>query len=191
LIENKKQNFIAWRRGDFGNKLRAWKTIEEWRAANFVEPVALRYLGTSGGGRCVYNLLPEEVEAEYERWVVEYGMDPSCIMLNEMAPGKRTVIQGEFYNGVLLKSNGQPLVEPFFFSRHPTPMRTALKEAPENTHFVRARTLLKYFMTAPSWEDFEVLLGKYPDHVLEVSVFDRNVGDLPRRNAVVWEIRHY
>jgi hypothetical protein len=47
-------------------------------------------------------------------------------------------------------------------------------------------------MTPSSWADFEALLELYPSHVLEVSVYaGTTVGDVPGRNAVVWEVRRY
>jgi hypothetical protein len=186
-ILTKQQNYKLWASGAFGNRFLSWRSVAEWRASGFSGKVALRYLGGGGGGRCTYNLLPEEVEDEALRWVGE-GADASKIMVNQMVPDqdRYTTIQGEFYNGVF-----NDVVEPFLHTFYPAPMRTALAHQSLHTHGLRGRLLLKHFMTASSWEDFQVLLDQYPDHVLEVSVFSRCLGNIPGRNATVWEVRRY
>jgi hypothetical protein len=56
---------------------------------------------------------------------------------------------------------------------------------------LRAAIMLRAAMTPSSYEDWRVLLDQYPGHVLEVSVYDRCIGDTPGRNALVWEVRRY
>jgi len=56
---------------------------------------------------------------------------------------------------------------------------------------LRSDLLLKLAMTPASHEDWNLLLERYPGHVLEVSVYDRCLGDTPGRNALVWEVREY
>jgi len=46
-------------------------------------------------------------------------------------------------------------------------------------------------MTPSSHDDWNELLERYPGHVLEVSIYDRCLGDLPNRNSLVWEVRKY
>jgi hypothetical protein len=184
-ILHKQQSFELWRAGAFGNKPLAWDSIEAWRASGYAGRVVLRYLG--GGGReCTYGLRPEDVDAEVERWL-RRGRFRSRMMLNEMLDGATPVLQGEFFAGV----DHSLMREPFFYSRDPQPMRLALRDAPQNTHGLSAHLLLKRYMTPSSYADFVELLALYPDHVLEVSVFDRLLGDLPQRNALVWEVRRF
>ena len=70
-------------------------------------------------------------------------------------------------------------------------MRDALSAAPEVAHRLRSDLLLEAAMTPASHEDWRRLLERHPGHVLEVSVYDRCLGDTPGRNALVWEVRMY
>ena len=54
-----------------------------------------------------------------------------------------------------------------------------------------ALALLDHHLNANSREDLELLLDRYPDHVVELSALGRAVGTIPYRNAVVWEVRAY
>ena len=36
-----------------------------------------------------------------------------------------------------------------------------------------------------------MIVDKYPDHLLEVAVYNCCLDDLPNRNALVWEVRKY
>ena len=56
---------------------------------------------------------------------------------------------------------------------------------------LRADMMVRGCMTPSSYSDWRELLDLYPGHVLEVSIWDSCIGDVPGRNAVVWEIRKY
>jgi hypothetical protein len=51
--------------------------------------------------------------------------------------------------------------------------------------------MLKATMTPASHDDWLLLIDKYPKHVIEVSIYDCCLGDMPGRNALVWEVRRY
>ena len=61
----------------------------------------------------------------------------------------------------------------------------------EEASGLRADLLLSSVMTPSSLDDWEMLTSRFPGHVLEVSVYDRCLGDVPGRNALVWEVRRY
>ena len=54
-----------------------------------------------------------------------------------------------------------------------------------------ARMILRRHLNASSLDDLDVLLAKYPDHVVELSACEECIGTIPHRNAVVWEVRKY
>jgi hypothetical protein len=54
-----------------------------------------------------------------------------------------------------------------------------------------ASLLIREAMTPSSYDDWLMLIDRYPGHVLEVSIYDRCLGDVPGRNALVWEVRRY
>jgi hypothetical protein len=187
-ILTKKQNYRLWQGGEFGNKLRAWRTIDEWRASGFAGLVALRVLGVGGGGPCAYDVLPNEVEGMVGYWGT-FGVPRSWIMINEMGPGGE-ILQGEYLNDIYV-IDGEARWGYFLHSRASVPMREALRAAPQIAHGLRADLLIREAMTPSSYEDWRLLLDCYSGHVLEVSIYDRCLGDIPGRNALVWEIRKY
>jgi hypothetical protein len=194
-VLTKKQNYRLWQGGAFGNKLRAWRTVDEWRASGFRGKAALRQLGL-GGGRCFYNVGPDDVGLVLGRWYVE-GVSLENVMVNEMAPDEAMVLQGEYLNDICLDEEGFALPGYFFYSTAKLHMRDALHAhpdrelAPQHTYGLRADLLLRAAMTPSSYEDWRVLLEQYPGHVLEVSIYDRCLGNVPGRNALVWEVRGY
>ena len=70
-------------------------------------------------------------------------------------------------------------------------MREALAEQFEVVVGLQADQMLRREMTPSSYEDWRLLLDKYPGHVLEVSIYGCCLGDIPSRNALVWEVRRY
>jgi hypothetical protein len=187
-ILNKRQNYQLWQSGAFGNKLRSWRSLAEWRASGFTELVVLRSL-TEGGGPCVYDLKPDQVASVIDDWNL-LGIPTDRIMLNEAMSKNEVVLQGEYLNDIFVMEN-RPVWSYLYYSREPFHMRDALKVAPATAYNLRADLLLRMAMTPSSYEDWLVLLDKYPAHVLEVSVFNHCVGDTPGRNALVWEVRKY
>lgn len=180
-VLTKRQNYRLWQSGAFGNKLRSWRTVKEWKESGFAGSVSLRTLG-AGGGLCAYDVNPARVESTVEVWVEYRGVPASNIMINESAPDDAVILQGEYDN---------ELWGCFHYSTLQRKMRDALREAPQETYGLRSDMLLRGVMTPSSYSDWRVLLDQYPNHVLEVSVYDRCLGDTPGRNALVWEVRRY
>ena len=110
-------------------------------------------------------------------------------MVNEMAPTDAIVLQGEFLNDVYPVN---PDWRDFFtYSRVQKPMREALAINTQIAHGLQTDLVLRGAMTPASYDDWQILLEQYPGHVLEVSIYDRCLGDCPDRNALVWEVRKY
>lgn len=190
VVRTKLENYRLWTSGALGNRLRSWRSLASWRRSGFEGAVALRYLGV-GGGRCTYDLASTDVEAEAARWVAA-GVDPNLMMLNEMAPDDALLVQGEYFAGAYgVSTTGEPVVEPFYHSFEKAPMRVALARSNATSTGLRSRLILRYLMSPDSYDEFEALADCYPSHVIEVSVYGRFIGDIPNRNALVWEVRSY
>jgi hypothetical protein len=184
-VLNKRQNYNLWQSGAFGNKLRAWRSVEEWRASGFQGSISLRCLRANPNGSrglCVYDVDSAEVEFWINELIQKTFVRRGDIMVNESAPDEAVVLQGEYLN---------ELQGGLYYSRAQRKMRDALLLAPEGALGLRADMLLRGAMTPSSYEDWRVLLDQYPGHVLEVSIYDRCLGDIPGRNALVWEVRRY
>jgi hypothetical protein len=186
-VLTKRQNYQLWQSGAFGNKLRAWRTAEEWRNSGFAGLVVLRSL-MDGGGPCEYNLTPEMAEVSIRRWFSE-GHPSDRIMVNEAAPDSMVLLQGEYLNDIHL--GGSSCWGYFHYSRVKMQMRDALKEAPEMAQGLRSDLMLRLAMTPASYDDWLLLLDRYHGHVFEVSIYGVCLGDVPGRNALVWEVRKY
>jgi len=179
-VTSKARNHANFRRGVYGNRLRSW-TLEEWRPGLIEGNVVLRYLGEGGGGPCLYDVRQGDVELEVDRLTLG-GFERRRFTVNERAPDHRVVIQGEHLN------------EPGGSVRYTTvraQMRDALREESLEVDEWRGFRLLTSPMTPSSREDYLALLERFPNHALEVSVYEGNLGDLPGRNAIVWEVRVY
>lgn len=196
-ILSKRQNYRLWQGGAFGNKLRAWNSIEKWRADLQGEGFhgrqgvfALRTLLPSGGGPCRFGLRSLGVMELVNEWC-RCGLPRDAIMINEQAPDESIVVQGEYLNDVCVV-DGKTHWGYFYFSRVRMPMRPALTwRRPEVAYDLQANLMIREAMTPSSYEDWQVLLEQYPGHVLEVSIYSRCLGDIPGRNALVWEVRRY
>ena len=183
-ITSKEINYALWTTGGFGNRLRAWRSFEAWCESGFNGRVALRELGKAGGGQCAYNLDSAQVWPYYLHWIYEDGIDPGNIMFNEAAPDWRVQLQGELWTG---GDNEGYFLHTFARAQ----MRPALKLQQHVSTGLRTRMLLKGYCTPSSWADLEVLIERYPDHVIEISIYSGTLGNTPGRNALVWEVRKY
>jgi hypothetical protein len=188
-ILNKKQNYRLWQSGAFGNKLRAWRTVESWWDSGFEGRVVLRTLLPLGNGPCVYNLLPDDAFYTAQVWITQ-GIPSDAIMINEAAPDQDVILQGEYLNDVC-EIDGRVYWSIFKNSFVQAHMRDALKQSHLTVGNMNADHLIRSAMTPASYEDWQELITRYPGHVLEVSIYDRCLGDLPHRNALVWEVRRY
>jgi hypothetical protein len=186
-VMNKRENFRLWQSGAYGNKLRAWRSIDDWVDSGFAGLVVLRAL-MDGGGPCEYNLTREQARRAIWRWVAT-GIPRDRIMINEAAPDQFVRLQGEYLNDIHL--GGSSYWGYFFYSRAKLHMRDALKATPEVAQGLCADMILKLAMTPASHEDWVSLIDRYPRHVFEVSIYECCLGDLPHRNALVWEVRRY
>lgn len=188
-ILTKKQNYRLWQGGEFGNKLRAWRTVEDWKSSGFGGDVVLRTLGSQGGGPAHYQLHPDEVEATAARWIAA-GIPSETIMVNEEAPERHVILQGEYLNDIY--GTGDDTCWSYFrYSTVAAPMRSALANRASEARGLCADLMLKATMTPASHDDWLLLIDKYPKHVIEVSIYDCCLGDMPGRNALVWEVRRY
>jgi hypothetical protein len=75
------------------------------------------------------------------------------------------------------QATGKPLYAPYFVKVH--------------AEGIRSIVLLKRAVNANSWDDFQVLIEQYPDHVIAFSCYDCCLGTVPLRNTIIWECRAY
>lgn len=102
-------------------------------------------------------------------------------LVSEATPDHQLVIQGE-----LTRLFGLDLS----FSREKNlSLREAMK-VPHRVSGLSAQILLQSTLEPEDYDDLQVLLELYPDHVIEFSSFSVPLGNL-NRHMVVWEVRKY
>ena len=179
-VLNKIDGMRRWHEGEFGNKLRTWVSCNAWFWDPYSGDVGLRYSDPRGGGAVFEaHILPHDVGAVLLRWA-RSGRDLAFVTFCEEAPDHRLIMNGEYHD-----------LHGFHFSRVKKPMRAALKEGGRFASVPRARLMLRQAMTPSSWADFEALTETYPEHVIELSVYDLCLGVLRGRNTIIWEVRRY
>jgi hypothetical protein len=168
--------------GAFGNRFRIWDTDEEFKAAvdnGFNSLVGVRAVGKPG--------LPYFHHKTYDEAIkIGKEMRKSCgceIRYYEASQDQHITIQGEF-----IEHDSGAMLE---WSTAKTHMRAAFKIERRSMFGPGARLLLKHALSDGSYQDFLALGELFPNAVIEFTAYRILVGNIPGRNAVIWEVRHY
>jgi hypothetical protein len=173
-INTKAKYIRAFGVGAFGARPAWWPSASAVEASGYTGLVVLRTL-VGSNGPCVYDITLAQARA-----IIAASTIPERLYyFNTTTDDTKVLIQGEWLN------------DHFLYSIVKAKMRLALARDPRTADGLKARLLLQHFMTPSSWSDFEACIDLYPDHVIEVSVYDCDYGDIPGRNAIVWECRKY
>jgi hypothetical protein len=175
-------------KGEFGNTLPRYFSIAEWEGP-----------GLAGAWM------------DYELWGVQHTTIPGFpgTRLDVRRRDVRTVIReggfGENYCiSPMVHQAGNVLWEGDVCRRHDGPgvlcsghfnpalgsWRQHMKH-PVRWEGTAGAFLLRCVLNDNSYDDLQVLLDEYPDHVVEFSALDACFGTCLGRNAVVWEVRKY
>jgi hypothetical protein len=158
-----------YQKGLFGNRIATWTSINDFYKSGYNGKVTLRDKNQQGG-LCQYNVDSKDVPKS------------DSIVINISAPDEFLLFQGE-----ITRSKDYLYL---FASCEKTKMRDALKSAIGFTGLDVVR-LLKMSMTPSSYDDLQDLFELYPDSIIELGVYSINVGLLPHRNTLIWEVRNY
>jgi hypothetical protein len=147
--------------------------------------VAVRYraAGAGGGGKCQYHVPFNECGLVVSEWQ-KAGLDKGRIYFSEMAPDEHIRMQGELVSD---PTCGYAL----HYSTVRKPMRQALAIESKNHRGPGALLILQAAMGLGDWEDFQILRDRWPDSAIEFSCYSVFLGNVPRRNTLIWEVRNY
>lgn len=167
-----------YEQGAFGNKLRTWTTYAALCDSDYHGKVSCRHVKTAG--LFVYG---QPVDALREKWpLVE---PPENFHFNETPPDDLLLIQGELSR----QTTGLDLQ---YSTERGIALRDAInRKASLTATGLRAKMLLQRHLWPNSYDDLMELLDDHPDGAVEFSAFDKAVGCIPYRNAVIWEVRAY
>lgn len=180
VIDSKREFFRLREHGCVGNQLRMWTSISDVLQSD-AEWIGFRELRTGAGSG-----LHEVVRrfAAYEtniRWFQEGRR----FIIDEAAPDHLVQLQGEVcrtirgWEGSLAIRSGVRMREA---------MSAGLLKPMVG---LVVPTLLDHFVDPASRDDIDVLLQMYPEATIEFAAYSCNLGFLPGRNTLIWEVRNY
>lgn len=183
-VTSKADSYRRYNAGEFGNKLRTWNSLAELLKSDYTGRVVMRYKGGAGGAK--YPRLGEQITIDEATAVIpawkSAGAREDQIVYGEAAPDNALTIQGE----IMLSEDHVSL----FWSDEKTQMRKAMQSA-QQWYGLRALSLLKIKLSPGSYDDIQILLEQFPTSVIEFSAYRYNLGSIPYRNTLIWEVRNY
>lgn len=204
-ILGKKQMYDALLRGEFGNIIPQFFSTWEWQDS--VEYKKYEYWGIrsaleSKHPGCKMNVKREDV-IPHLREHMPSGYNISVML--ERIPGVEITAWLEVFTrpkditedlfghydsdqGIEVCGFEYPLKENHFRS-----WRSAFQqEVPNHWTGLDAWKIIRKYLNPSSLDDLEGLIERYsPGHVIEMSTLNQCLGTVPRRNAVIWEVRKY
>jgi len=160
--------------GEFGNRPRIWESLNDLLDSDYHGLVSIRSL--TPGGKCVYRMPVSELKncnaAEYPQ---------GKVIFQESLPDDLLLIQGTLSRdelGILLE--------------YSTEKNKKFREATFQTaRGLRAHHLLRSRLDASSRADLVALLDTFETCNIEFAAYEIDVGVIPHRRGVVFEVRAY
>lgn len=181
-IDDKKTAVRLFKDGAYGNTIRQFDRFTDAIDSD-CSLFAVRQKGKAGGGFCRYNVKAEELALATHLATVA-GIPLEEIYYNEMLNDDYVILQGEY----VVKPDGDRWLH---YSHLPLPMRDALKKESYHAKGLHAFRLVQSHMNHNSFDDFRDCLALWPGHAIEFTVCSKYVGQSPRRNTIIWEVRNY
>lgn len=174
-ITTKREMYRLWKQGAFGNKVQHWDNLDAFLASS--------YEGRCGFRSTTIGSPHMGVFASKKELLANLPVTDEQLVLSEATHDQLVLVQGELTRatfGIYL-----------YYSTDKLMMRDALKKGMETATGIKVHTILRYFCDPSSYEELLLLLDMYPDHIIEFSTFSKNLGVIPHRNTVIWEVRKY
>lgn len=182
VVKSKRENYILYELGIFGNQVLTWNSYKEILASGWGGDVCMRSRTGTLRKNVRYNIPLKSLEAEIQDWIRQ-GLPENSITFNQSMPDEKLTLQGE------LRISPQGLDLNYTLVKKP--MNIALKEKTERVVGIQALHLIRKELTPSSFGDLQALVEMFPDSVFEFSSYGINIGNIPNRNTIVWEVRNY
>ena len=180
-INTKKEFYKLYNAGLLGNRALAWDTYQELLASDWRDRVCIRGVGIPRN-RVRYNIPFEKIHDEIAD-LESKGFPKSILRFNQSMPDQNLVIQGE----VAYLLHGWEMT----YTTIKIPMNAAFQKETKIARGLAVKVILESAMDPSSFADLEALFDLYPESAVEFSTYDIAVGNIPGRNTVFWEVRHY
>ena len=182
-ITTKRDNTELLTKGYFGNYPGIWYSVKDVLANCQNETVVIRNFRAESLFQR-YNVPLKAVQELINSWMNEPGFRLDNIYFNEDIKSDHIILNAE----IVELGEGMYLT----YSTMHEKMRTALKL---DSHFLfsdlQIRLFLRGIMDISSYNDLFYLLDNYPEHTIEFSCWEHQVGIIPGRNTIIWEVRKY
>lgn len=179
-IRSKRKFYELWQAGVLGNRPLTWSSVHEALRSGRTR-FGVREIGAAGGGffSIAYS------KGQLKRIVSQLDAQGKRYNIDGSVPNETVTLQGE----VCRTERG---LEGMLAIRSGTDIRSAWKQGLFKPYRgVAFNVVLEQFMDPSSREDLDALLDLYDGHVVEFACFPFNVGVLPHRNTIIWEVRKY
>ena len=179
-IISKYEFFHLWKLGVLGNRTELWDDPIEAVESGYPK-IGFREVGKAGGG--AWELVNrEDTLSTASRWT---SLGRKFIM-DSSVPNSHSTLQGE----VCRTFKG---LESYLAVGFPLePMRKTLAAGlHKHRGYLETKLLLDKYMDPSSRDDLDIFLEMYPDATIEITCFNIDVGNIPGRNVMMWEIRDF
>jgi hypothetical protein len=184
VIRDKQTMYDLLAAGRLGNTIPGWFDIDSWEASKDFHRFAYWGVRTKvPGGPCRLYCPRDEVRPTATSPEFAAAGVNISIMIDAVAA---VTLWGEVYD-----SPEGLLVYGIEYPPRGASWRALMPGQGRHWEGVAARLLLKKHLNPNSYADLEDMLERYPGHVYEFSATEEEIGIMPGRNAVVWEVRLY
>lgn len=181
VISTKAEYFRLASKGLCGNSMPSWSTPDEARASGYHGTVMVRYRRPNSPFMRA-DVAMGDVPAVFAEFAGR-GAEPGLLYITHM-----TASVGRRLNGELWRGPGGLYLN---YSTAQTHLRAALDRSGRHAERSAALAILRWACCPNSYDDLMTLLDLYPDAVIEFVAYDAEIGDIPHRNTVVFEVRSY
>ena len=183
-VTNKAAMYQLLSEGAFGNTIAQFFSVEDWQASADRRRFPLWGVRTlTPGGPCRLNCPSDEVAAVFAQYTGAGQAANISAMVSAVYLARWMGDVFEDHTGLRCYGIEYP--------RQGLSWRLAMPVDGVETRGLAARQLLRRHLNASSLADLEAVLECWPGHVVELTAFDCCVGQVPGRNAVIWEVRYY
>ncbi len=181
-ITSKAEYYSLYEQGYFGNMPLVWNSLEECVDSGWKGGICIRVKTGVIRNRTKFDLNLEEAQ-NYIKQLKDEGISEKNLSFNQSMPNEELLIQGEI----------QRSVDNYWltYTLKKQPMNKAFAEQTLHEKGIRAELLVKEHLFPSSYEDLQTLFDIFPDSTIEFSAYNIQVGNIPNRNTIFWEVRNY
>ena len=183
-ITNKRQMYELLSAGAFGNTIPQWFDVAKWEQSADARRFPTWGVRTlAPGGPCRLFCPREEVRVTTERPEFKAAGVNISMMIDVAC---NVTLWAEVFD-----SPSGLLVYGIEYPAKGASWRAEMPGKGRHWERTAARILLAKHLNANSLADLEILRDRWPGHVYELSACEQQIGTIPGRNAILWEVRNY